>query len=103
MLEVESDTVIAPPPSDLPWRACSASPSTSSASSSGSTDPRLFPRRCSSRRGFRSLLLFLRLGGVETVTGRQWAGVGLAAIGIGLFVGARPAARDWLTPAWGIC
>jgi hypothetical protein len=37
------------------------------------------------------------------VTGRQWAGVGLAAIGIGLFVGARPAARDWLTPAWGIC
>jgi drug/metabolite transporter (DMT)-like permease len=34
-------------------------------------------------------LLFLRLGGVETVTRRQWAGVGLAAIGIGLFVGAK--------------
>ena len=34
-------------------------------------------------------LLFLRLGSVETVTRRQWAGVGLAAIGIGLFVGAK--------------
>lgn len=36
-------------------------------------------------------LLFLRLGGVERVRGRQWVGVGVAVAGIGLLVWANDA------------